>query len=249
MSKIQKVGEFLRLQISFVLAILGIVLGVFFATKFNRDLPRIISPAVSYIALSDMEQKLTQNQATLKAGISNEDTQIDQLSTQAKTKQSGLKGLIDQVETLKAQAGVTQLSGKGIAIYLADSDDRRDSPNSIAHASDMRDLVDYLWQSGAKAISIEGDGGTEERVAYSTSIDCIVNTVLINGTKIVPPFKIRAIGDSQKLTEAVNDKNRLKTIYDRVSSEGLKFYVLDGVDNVTIKKYTGNLIFDYAKTK
>ena len=249
MSKTKKVLEFIKIQISFVLAVVGIILGVILATQFNQQLPRIISPAVPFIALADMEQKLTQDQAALKVNISSEDSKIDKLSADAKGKQSNLKGLVDQVENLKIDAGITEMSGPGIIVYLADSDARRDSPNSIAHASDMRDLVDYMWQTGAKAISIEGDGGTQERVSYNTSIDCIVNTVLINGTKIVPPFKIRVIGDPQKLTDAINNKDRLKSIYERVSKEGLKFYTLDGVDTVTVKKFTGNLIFDYAQIK
>jgi uncharacterized protein YlxW (UPF0749 family) len=113
----------------------------------------------------------------------------------------------------------------------------------------MRDLVNYLWLKGAKAISIEGAGGKEERVGPMTSIDCIVNTVLINGTKIVPPFQIKAIGDRQVLNSAIGDKAALKQIYDRVDKEGLKFYVVDNINQIDIEQFTGIILTQHVTIK
>lgn len=243
----EKTKEFLVKNASFILAVVGIALGVILALELNSDLPRIISPTVSFVALNDMESKLTGEQATLKKQISDTDSQIDQLSEQVKGKQSGLKGLVDEVESLKNQAGLTAVSGKGIGVILDDSDQRREASNSIAHASDMRDLVNYLWSNGAKAISIEGAGGAEERIGPTTSIDCIVNTVLVNNTKMVPPFTIKVLGDREKMISAINDRKALKSIYDRVAKEGLQFHVIDGVQTVDLPKFTGSLIIQNAK--
>lgn len=234
---------------SFVLAVAGIVIGVLVALNYAERLPRALTSALPYVELSDMESKLESEQTSLKQSISNIDEQITALEQQAKNRQGGFKTLVDQADNLKKQAGLTEVSGEGIIITLNDSPSRAANPNSIAHASDMRDLVDHLWANGASAISIKGDGSTDERVGFSTSIDCIVNTVLINGTKIVPPFEIRAIGDRQRLVNAINDRVVLKEIYRRVDEEGLRFSLVDGVSQVTIPKFTGNFITEDVKIK
>jgi len=243
----EKIKTFLIKNASFILAVVGIVLGVILALELNSSLPRIISPTVSFVALDDMETQLTSEQASLKKQISDTDSQIDQLNRQVEQKQSGLKGLVDEVESLKSQVGLTAVSGSGIAILLDDSEKYRDNPNAIAHASDMRDLVNFLWFSGAQGISIEGAGGVEERIGPTTSIDCIVNTVLVNNTKMVPPFTIKVLGDREKMISAVNDQKALKSIYDRVDKDELQFHVIDGVQTVSLPKFTGNLIIQNAQ--
>jgi len=243
----EKTKSFLVKNASFILAIVGIVLGVVLSLKLNSNLPRIISPIVSFVALNDMESKLTEEQAALKKQISDTDSQIDKLNEQVRQKQSDLKGLVDEVESLKSQVGLTAVSGKGIEVFLNDSDQYRDNPNAIAHASDMRDLVNYLWFNGAQAISIKGAGGIEERIGPTTSIDCIVNTVLVNNTKMVPPFIIKVLGDREKMVSAINDRKALKSIYDRVERGELQFHVIDGVQSVNLPKFTGNLIIQNAK--
>ncbi len=234
---------------SFVLAIVGIILGVLLALNYAENLPRALTSALPYVELTDMEAKLEAEQSNLKNSISDVDEEITSLDQQIKGRQGGFKTLVDQADTLKSQAGLTDVSGEGIIITLDDSDSRAGNPNSIAHASDMRDLVDHLWANGASAISIKGDGSSDERIGPSTSIDCIVNTVLINGTKIVPPFEIRAIGNRKKLIDAINDRVALKEIYKRIDEEGLKFSIIDGVSQVNIPKFTGNFITDDVKIK
>ncbi|MCX6809608.1 MAG: DUF881 domain-containing protein [Candidatus Berkelbacteria bacterium] len=247
MPKFQKIKESFINKPWIYLGVIGIVLGVVLGSQFSQKIPRIISPAVSYIALDEMQTNLESEQANLKKSLSSTDGKIDELNNQIEIKQSGKKDLINEVETLKRKAGLTDVSAPGISVLLDDSDDRKNNPNSIAHASDMRDLVNNLWINGATAISIEGAGHIEERVGPTTSIDCIVNTVLINGTKIVPPFKIKAIGNREKLISSINDQKALKLIYDRVSKEGLVFHIVDGETMITVPKFTGSLTFKNAK--
>jgi len=249
--------EFLKVTIrerllhntSFVLAVIGIAIGVLLALNYAQRIPRALTSVLPYIELADVETKLEAQQTSLKNSISTVDEQITALDQQVRGRQGSFKVLVDQADMLKAKAGLTEVAGEGIIIVLDDSDARGANPNSIAHASDMRDLVDHLWNQGATAISIKGDGSTDERIGPSTSIDCIVNTVLINGTKIVPPFEIRAIGNRDKLIAAINDRVALKDIYDRMDKEGLKFSIIDGVNQVTIPKFTGNFITEDVKVK
>jgi len=233
---------------SLYLAVFAMVLGIFLAMRFNSRVPRVITPASSIIALQEMRDSLEKENTTYKNKLAETESTISELQEEAKGRQNGLADLVSSVETLKKQAGLTQIKGEGIMIVLNDTGERVSNPNSIAHASDMRDVVNHLFNNGAKAISIEG-AKKEERVTFFTSIDCIVNTVLINGTKIVPPFKIRAIGDREQLTSAVNDKVALKQIYDRVDGEGLEFHIVDGEEDIEITKYSSPVEIKNAKLK
>jgi len=235
-------------NISLYLAVLAMVVGVVLAINFNSKLPRTIAPASALIALQDMQENLEGQNEVYKKQLSDTENRINELQTQAKGREKSLEGLVASVENLKARADLTDIESEGIVVILNDTGERVSNPNSIAHASDMRDLVNHFFANGATAISIEG-AGKEERVSFFSSIDCIVNTVLINGTKIVPPFKIRVAGNQERLTQAVNDRVALKMIYDRVDSEGLEFHLEDTTGAITITKYSGPVEIKNAKLK
>ena len=136
---------------------------------------------------------------------------------------------------------MTPLAGEGIMVTLADADNNIADSNSIAHAADMRDLVNLLWANGATAISVN-----DQRIVATTSIDCIVNTVMINNVRTVPPFDIRAIGDRRRMAETVRDENKLSDIYARVKNEGLVFQITEQ-KKVEVPAYSGTFIVEYAK--
>lgn len=236
-------------NVALLLALLGLGVGTFLAWQYNSKLPSLIVPAVPYLSLQDMETTLEAQQATLKQQISKINEQIASLDEQVKARQSGMRGLIDEDDRLKTQAGLTELKGNGIKITLNDSSSGQSSASAIAHASDLRDLVNQLWNNDAQAISIKGAGGLEERVGPTTSIECIVSTVLINGAKMVPPFEIKVLGDRDKLKSAVEDKGALKSIYDRTESEGLEFKVDPDTTEVIIPSFTSNIITEHVKIK
>jgi uncharacterized protein YlxW (UPF0749 family) len=219
------------------------------AWRYNDKLPRVIAPAVPYLSLEEMETVLEAKQTDLKQQISKINDQVSVLDGQVRNRQSGMKGLVDEADRLKTQAGLTEVSGAGVKVVLNDSDSGKNISNAIAHASDLRDLVNQLWANGAQAISIKGAGSLEERIGPTTSIECIVSTVLINGTKMVPPFEIEALGDPSKLKAAIQDKNALKSIYDRTEKEGLEFAIDDSIGEVSIPSFTGNIITEHVKVK
>ena len=244
-----KIKRIIVKNISLYIAVAAMVIGIMLAVNFNERLPRVISPASSVVALQEMQDSLIKENEQYKERLAQIEAMITTLQDKTKDKQTNLRGLVADVEAKKAEAGLTEIKGEGIVVILNDSDQRKNNPNSIAHASDMRDLVNHFFQNGAKAISIEGAGEMEERVSFFTSIDCIVNTVLINGTKIVPPFKIRVLGDRDRLIAAVNDRVSLKQIYERVDGEGLEFHTVDGQGVVSLTKYSGPTEIKNAKLK
>jgi uncharacterized protein YlxW (UPF0749 family) len=105
-----------------------------------------------------------------------------------------------QEDLLMAQmgAGVIPVEGPGVTVYLDDSHiglQSSDNANySIIHDTDLLIVVNELRASGAEAIAING-----ERLTAMSEIRCAGTLILVNWTKIGPPFTIEAIGDPDML--------------------------------------------------
>jgi uncharacterized protein YlxW (UPF0749 family) len=230
-----------KYKTTIILLIVGLLIGVLFATQFKVP-SRIDTPVASVSALKDSKTVLDDDQASLTKQISDTRELINNKQNELKANQRISNDLVDQVQDLRNKAGLSELKDNGVVITLADSQSGEATIDSIVHASDIRDLVNVLWQSGATAISVN-----DQRLVFSSSIDSIVNTVLVNNTKVTNPFVIKAIGDTKELTRSLNDSVNLKDIKDRQKSNHLVFNV--ATSQVTISSYSGGFSINNATTK
>jgi len=178
---------------------------------------------------------LTEEQSRLKS-------EIDSItkSIASRTKDLGIanqvdKAIVQESSAVLELAGLTDVQGEGVKIILDDSTSYLLQEQSIAHAADIRDIVSLLKRAGAEAISING-----ERVVTTTAVDCIVNTILVNETRISNPFEISAIGDKDLLHRVLVDKAILQDLHKRVSSDGVVYQVTKEND-ILIKAHSGGL--------
>lgn len=220
-------------KVAIILLILGIGAGFLITAQWRTKSLRVSNPVTPYVALADTREQLTQEQLDFKDQISSLQEEIKEDQSRLK-QQTQSKKKIEELERYKEEVGLTEKKGKGVIITMDDSSLGLVTIDSITHAADLRDLVNFLWSLEAEAISING-----ERIIFNTSIDCIVNTILINSTKTTAPFIISVIGDQNKLLEQLNNKNNLKDIHKRVQSEGLIFQVSEA-RNLTIPAYDGS---------
>lgn len=226
---------------TFYLLFLGAGIGLFLTVQWKTQPPRASSnPVDSYISLKDTKDILIQEQKSLKTEIADYQTQITAKQDILK-KNTSSKKTIEELDGYKKRLGLTELKGAGLMITMDDAKTNSLDIDSIAHAADLRDTVNFLWANGAEAISING-----ERVVLTTSIDCIVNTILINTTRTTSPFKILVIGDSELLTEQLDNSNNLKDIKKRVKNEGLIFSI-EQTKEITLPAYKGSFVLEQAK--
>ena len=74
-----------------------------------------------------------------------------------------------------------------------------DDPNRyVIHYENLLFIINDLRNAGAEAISING-----QRIVVSSEIRCVGNVILINTTRLAPPFEISAIGNPTTLAEAI----------------------------------------------
>jgi uncharacterized protein YlxW (UPF0749 family) len=146
----------------------------------------------------------------IQAEMANENLAIE-LNTQQETLNKYQAGestkqiIKEELHNTKLQAGLIPVTGPGVEIILADSPrasttDRNDNTNDyLIHDYYLRDIVNILWNAGAEAICINNN-----RVISTSEIFCGGSIIFINRNNLSTPFVIKAIGDPNTLTYAVN---------------------------------------------
>ena len=165
-------------------------------------------------------------------------------STQNNTELTQLESIIKEGNKL---LGLSEVTGDGIIITL--NDGQLTSTNSwyldpnqvIVHDLDLIKIVNYLKNTGAEAISING-----KRVISTTAIECDGTVIMINGEKIGAPFEIKAIGFPETLINIDMPGGYVQQLKDRgVEVTATK----SDKQKITIPKYTGVIKFEYAQSQ
>lgn len=201
------------------------------AQPVSREAER--EPAMQSLAWLEAEQRqLKERIALLRGSIA-----------AAQRQQARDRAALDDVQAaLKDQqvrAGLIGLVGPGVQVTL---DDSATAPVSaaaandyIVHDTDVRDVVSALWSAGAEAISING-----ERLVANSSIVCVGTVIIINDTRLSPPFSFHAIGPTAALGLAIDTAPHLAPLRRRAKDFGMLLKVAAS-DQVDIPAYRGTL--------
>jgi uncharacterized protein YlxW (UPF0749 family) len=88
----------------------------------------------------------------------------------------------------------------------------------VVHQQDIQAVVNALWSGGAEAMTIQ-----EQRVISTTAVKCVGNTVVLHGIPYAPPYRIRAIGDQERLHAALASSEPIQIYQQYVAAYGLVF--------------------------
>jgi uncharacterized protein YlxW (UPF0749 family) len=98
--------------------------------------------------------------------------------------------LANSIRKAKRFGAYTEISGKGLQITLTEVKSQSIfDPSDFVMDSDLQIITNGLWQSGAKAVEINGI-----RITAATSIRTAGAAVLIDFQPVLSPFVIKAIG-------------------------------------------------------
>lgn len=134
------------------------------------------------------------------------------------------------------------MDGPGIELQIADSGKplaKGENPNiAIVHNEDLLKIVNELRASGAEAISVN-----DQRMVETSEISCAGPTILVNKSRLVPPFVIRAIGDADTMMTALQLRGGVV--------ENLQFYGIQvnisKKPDVQVPMYVGGTSYQYAR--
>lgn len=125
-----------------------------------------------------------------------------EIAAEETEKEVRIKNLIEDIERLRKIAGTVAVKGPGVEVSLSDYSYVPDGANPndyIVHDRHVQKVVDELFVAGAEAVAING-----YRLSHNSYIQCVGPVINIDGHTSYAPFTISAIGESQKLVEALN---------------------------------------------
>ncbi|WP_405559752.1 DUF881 domain-containing protein [Streptomyces canus] len=140
---------------------------------------------------------------------------VDQLRDDVSTRQrealnqSGDSGQADLVGIL---SGAVEVHGPGVKLVVNDAKEASTggdgNPRETSGFSDtgrvrdrdMQRVVNGLWESGAEAVSING-----QRLTALSAIRAAGDAILVDNKPLVPPYTVLAVGDGQRLSTRFQD--------------------------------------------
>ena len=214
----------MRNSIKIISIMTGIFVGVLMTVQFRTTTPLASSfPLDQLAAQKELIKSYIDDESLLKSRIGTLREKIDKSLKEnlAVSKTSNLENL----NKLKENIGLTEISGEGFLIELNDSPyiDRENisaDEGGIVYAADIRDLVNFLRTHRAKGIEING-----QRVIATSTITSVGNTIMVDSSHLAPPFTISAIGDYDSLLIRLEDPATLTDLQKRVRENAIQFSV------------------------
>ncbi|MET7983465.1 MULTISPECIES: DUF881 domain-containing protein [unclassified Streptomyces] len=118
------------------------------------------------------------------------------------------KGGGEQADLVSILSGATDVHGPGVRLVVNDAKEASTggdgtNPRETSGFSDtgrvrdrdMQRVVNGLWESGAEAVSVNG-----QRLTALSAIRAAGDAILVDNKPLVPPYTVLAVGDGQRLS-------------------------------------------------
>lgn len=171
---------------------------------------RVAAPVVA----KEREELIDRIDQETEAADKLEDS-VDELRDDVSARQrEALKesGGSEQAELVGILSGAVEVHGPGVKLVVndakeatggGDGDPRETSGFSDTgrvRDRDMQRVVNGLWESGAEAISING-----QRLTALSAIRAAGDAILVDNKPLVPPYTVLAVGDGERLSTRFQD--------------------------------------------
>ncbi|MCT9005684.1 DUF881 domain-containing protein [Streptomyces sp. NPDC054766] len=114
----------------------------------------------------------------------------------------------EQADLVSILSGATDVHGPGVKLVVNDAKEASTggdgtNPRETSGFSDtgrvrdrdMQRVVNGLWESGAEAVSVNG-----QRLTALSAIRAAGDAILVDNKPLVPPYTVLAVGDGQRLS-------------------------------------------------
>jgi uncharacterized protein YlxW (UPF0749 family) len=160
---------------------------------------------------------------------------------------SRLRGLESRIDELAVSAGMTALEGPGLTVSLDDAPLDQELPDGVStnrlvvHQQDIQAVVNALWAGGAEGMTLQG-----QRIISTTGIKCVGNTVLLQGVPYAPPYVVVAVGDSDRMSDALFASDDVLRYRSDAATLGLG-WSFERLSSVRLPAYEGTPDLEYAR--
>jgi uncharacterized protein YlxW (UPF0749 family) len=188
-------------------------------------------------------RQLELEQAELKRQVARLRAELDRRQQDAVADTRLLEGLRAELTEEKARAGLLEVQGPGVRVVLDDSSRvlAGNADDLLVHDYDLRDVVNVLWLAGSEAIAIN-----DERLVHGSSIYCVGATVMVNNTRLSPPYTVHAVGDPLRLQDALRNPSYLVDLKSRHERLGITLEFVR-VESMVVPAFHGNTQHRFAQ--
>ncbi|MFD4692085.1 DUF881 domain-containing protein [Streptomyces sp. NPDC058463] len=221
--------------------------GLIFVTSANTAKGTDIRTDSSLLKLSDLIQQRSEHNAELDESTASVRADIDAL---AQRDDGSTRAQDAKLAALERAAGTKKLTGAALGVTLNDAPPDATAnpgypepqPNDLViHQQDLQAVVNALWEGGARGIQV-----MDQRLISTSAVRCVGNTLILQGRVYSPPYKVTAVGDQDKLRQALNDSPAIQNYQLYVKAYGLGWKV-DEYDRTTLPGYSGTIDLHYAQ--
>ncbi|MFH9572406.1 DUF881 domain-containing protein [Streptomyces sp. NPDC017230] len=222
--------------------------GLIFFTSFNTAKGTNIRTDASLLKLSDLIHERSRENGRLEESNAALRDDVDAL---AERDNGSTKAEADRLAELEKKAGTQKLKGESISVTLDDAppDATAKLPGYpepepdylVIHQQDLQAVVNALWQGGAEGIKV-----MDQRLISTSAVRCVGNTLILQGRVYSPPYRIQAVGDPERLREALAASPTIQNYMVYVNVYGLGWKVEDE-GRVTLPGYSGTADLHYAR--
>lgn len=182
----------------------GLVLAALVVTVGAAN-ARIAAPVVAKERqeLIDRVERETAAADKLESGVDTLRADVSARQNEALKKQGGG----DQADLVDILSGAVAVHGPGVKLVVNDAKEATQggggNPRETSGFSDtgrvrdrdMQRVINGLWESGAEAVSING-----QRLTALSAIRAAGDAILVDNKPLVPPYTVLAVGDGDRLS-------------------------------------------------
>ncbi|WP_151523782.1 DUF881 domain-containing protein [Serinicoccus kebangsaanensis] len=143
-------------------------------------------------------------------------------------------------DELALGVGAVAVTGPAISVTLDDAGYSLDTlpegysvDDVVVHQQDLQGVVNALWAGGAEAVMVQ-----DQRIVSTSAVQCVGNTLYLQGRVYSPPYTVTAVGDTEALHAALAADPVVSTYRDWADAIGLGYAVAD-LGETELPAYSG----------
>lgn len=226
-----------KMQIGIALSLMCIILTTAIGIQLNTidEATKIVGSLYAEAQLKDEVLTWKENYERAYRELEEKEEMLSKTREESTKENSRLSELRKEIDELNRLLGLTEITGSGVVLTLKDNDlltTKELGANistALIHDEDLRQIINEFKNTGAEAISING-----QRIVSTTAITCSGAVVTVNGVKLNSPFEIKVIGNEA----ALYGINRIGGYLSILEDEGI-IANLEKSSNIRIPKYSG----------
>lgn len=231
---------------SVAVPIVAVLAGILFATSGSAaQAGRSLRSDAA--ALPDLIREETQANTRMTRDVEKLGLEVEQLTRDRAPGNKAIDALEKQADALGVAAGRTAVRGPAVEVELNDSKLPTDRippelgvDSVVVHQQDVQAVVNAFWAGGAEAMMIQ-----DQRIIGTSAIRCVGNTLILKGRVYSPPYRIKAIGDPDKLRDILDQSPEIQIYQEYVQAVGLGYKVTTH-DKLTFPAYAGSITPEHA---